>query len=395
MGHYSPRGKNSFRLVVELGRKEKGKKNRKTKTIRIEDKALLKSKRKLEKYLETELLKFEMEVKSGAYIDPSKMIFSDFVEEWEKKYAVKELSETTLENHLSHIKNHILPVIGSKRIDQIKTLHLIDLIDGMKRKDGDEKPLSSSTKHDTYRTLKTIFERAVEWKLIKENPVVGVPKPKVKSTRKINVYDEDETKDLMVAAQNELPHWRMFITLALTAGLRRSELLGLEWKDINIDDGTLDIRQVIVRGKSGALIKEPKTEKSFRLVALPSTVLNELKLYKAHWNKERLKMGEHWIERNREWFFCNQDGTHFYPTTPTTWWNRFVKRAKVRHIRLHDMRHTNATLLIAQGVHAKIIAERLGHSNIKVTMDTYGHLMRRADTEAANKLDSIFRKNNG
>jgi integrase len=105
-----------------------------------------------------------------------------------------------------------------------------------------------------------------------------------------------------------------------------------------------------------------------------------------------VKIRSQGYEKEYEWLFCNEDGTHFYPTTPTTWWRRFTKRAGVRFIRLHDLRHTSATLLINQGVHAKIISERLGHSDIRVTMNTYGHAFQKADQEAANKLDSLFVK---
>lgn len=173
-------------------------------------------------------------------------------------------------------------------------------------------------------------------------------------------------------------------------GLRRSECLGLEWTRVNIKEQTIDIKEVITKGRKGAVIKEPKTKKSKRLISLPESVIKELAEYQLHWKKEKLKMGELWTEEKREWLFCNEYGNHFYPDTPTTWWRRFINRVGIRYIRLHDLRHTSATLLINQGVHAKIISERLGHSDIRVTMNTYGHVLRHADQEAANKLDDLF-----
>lgn len=120
--------------------------------------------------------------------------------------------------------------------------------------------------------------------------------------------------------------------------------------------------------------------------------MQELKEYKLHWKKERFRMGDKWLEEEREWLFCNENGKHFYPTTPTLWWGRFTQRAEVRHIRLHDLRHTSATLLIAQNIHAKIISERLGHSRINTTMDVYGHALRSADRKAADSMDNLFAK---
>lgn len=101
-------------------------------------------------------------------------------------------------------------------------------------------------------------------------------------------------------------------------------------------------------------------------------------------------MGDKWTEHEREWLFCKEDGKHFYPTTPTKWWREFTERAGVRYIRLHDLRHTPTTLLIAKGVHAKIISERLGHSSIKITMNTYGHALLSADAAAGNTFESLF-----
>lgn len=392
MANIRKRGQNSFLLTVESGYDASGKRIRRTKTIKVLDETLLKTKKKLQDYLTNEYHKFKTEVEAGEYIAPEKMTIEHFVIEWENKYAHKELSETTLSNYLTHIKNHILPAIGHKRIDQIKPIHIINLLDQMKRTDNSDVPLAVRTKQDCYLTLRNIFERAIEWQIIKSNPVKDVKKPRIMNEKEVTVYDEEEVEALFSSVENEPFHWRMFLTLALAAGLRRSESLGLEWSKVDLEKGTVDITQVIVKGRKGPLIKGPKSKRSKRIISLPSSVVEELKEYRLHWKKEKFKMGEQWIEHNHEWVFCNEDGTHFYPTTPTTWWRRFTKRTGVRFIRLHDLRHTSATLLINQGVHAKIISERLGHSDIRVTMNTYGHALQKADQEAASKLDGLFSK---
>ena len=392
MASIQKRGENSFLLVVETGYNAKGKRKKRTKTIRIEDRALLKTTKKLRDYLEGELHKFRTEVEAGEYIAPEKLTIEAFISDWESKYAEKELAETTLANYMSHIKNHIIPAIGHMRLDQVKPLHIINLLNEMKRKDGSKDPLSERTKQDTYLTIRNIFERAVDWKIIKESPVLTVKKPKVEDNNEVNVYDEEEVETMFIAAENEPFHWRMFLTLTIAAGLRRSECLGLEWNLVDIDNGTIDIKKVITKGRNGPVIKSPKSKKSKRLISLPDSVVSELEDFKKHWKKEKMKTRDIWIEEEHEWLFCNIDGTHFYPDTPTTWWRRFTSRADVRYIKLHDLRHTSATLLINQGVHAKIISERLGHSDIRVTMNTYGHVLRKADQEAANKLDNLFSK---
>jgi integrase len=382
------RGENSYFFTVSLGRGADGKYKRKTKTIKVEQKMTPKQK---EEYVKHEYMKFKQEVLAGNYIKPDKMSFTVFVEEWKEKFVYKELAETTIAGHLSIMENHIKPVIGHLRMDQINTMMLIDLMDNVKKQNGKEGEVSPHTRESVYKTLKSVFKYAKRWQVIKHDPMDGVSKPKIKDTeaKEVNVYDEQEVAILLEKAQEEPFHWRIFITLALTAGLRRGENLGLEWSLIDLEKGILDVKQTITRGRNGAVIKPPKAN-SQRLISLPPSVVEELKRYKLHWKQEKLKLGDRWKEDKREWIYCNTDGRHFYPTTPTTWWNRFTERTGVRHIRLHDLRHTSATLLIAQGVHAKIISERLGHSDIKITMNTYGHALRSADEAAANTFEGLF-----
>lgn len=399
MANIRQRSEKSWTLTVEVGYASKGRRDRRYRTVRPPEE-LLNTKKKLNDWLLAEYYKFEAEVKAGAYIAPEKMILSEFVKEWEKKYAEKELEQTTLTKQFQHIENHILPALGHMKISDIKPIHIINTLDGMKRKDGkkdendNDLPLSNATKYDAYATIKNIMDRAVEWKLIKENPVAGVKAPRVKNRKKrdLKVYDEEEVEKILRAVQNELFHWRMFITLALAAGLRRSELLGLEWSNVDLDEHTIKITQAIVKTRNGPIIKGPKSETSYRTVSLPDSVVEEMKAYRRHWLKGKMRMRDRWVEHEREWVFCNEDGTHFHPNTPSTWWKRFTERTKIRHIGLHDLRHTSATLLINAGVHAKVISERFGHSDISITMDVYGHVMQKTDKKAANKLNDIFAK---
>ncbi len=289
MASIQKRGENSFLLVVEAGYDAKGKRKKKTKTIRV-DPSLLKTKKKLNDYLQTELYKFKTEVEAGEYIAPEKMNFEEFVKEWEKKYAKNELSPGTLEAHKQFLNNHITPQLQNKRLDQIKPINIVNLLDGLTRKDGKKLPLSTGSKQYVYRVLRNIFERAVEWQLIKENPVASVKRPKnTNHLKEINVYNEKEVEQLFKTVQEKPFHWRVFTALALAAGLRRGELLGLEWKHVDFEKGVLSIRQALVRGESGKpLLKHTKTKKSMRTVTLPPSVIEELRAYHLHWKKERM-----------------------------------------------------------------------------------------------------------
>jgi len=389
MASYQRRGHNSFLLVAEAGYNAKGNRIRRTKTIRIDDESLLKTKKRLNDYVEKELYKFRIEVESGEYIKPEKSLLNDFVELWEEKYAKEHLGAGTLETHKSHIKNHILPALGHLRLEQIRPKHILDLLSSLRT----EKDLSDSTVQYNYRVLRNIFERASEWEFIAANPVAKVARPKVTKRKvKDNVYTEKEVELIFKEMTTESLHWQVFISLALACGFRRGENLGLESKHIVWDKRQISIEQAIVRGEKGrAILKDPKSFDSNRIVTAPKSVMALLrKLYDTNM-KEKEKAGDYWVERKHEWIFCNDDGTHFYPTTPTTWWKRFTTRKKLRYIRLHDLRHTSATLLINRGIHAKIISERLGHADIRVTMDTYGHALQEADEKAADELNDLFK----
>jgi len=392
------RSENTYQFIVSLGLGADNKYKRKYKTYTVKEKMTPKQ---LQAHLEHEAYKFEQKVLSNAYISPGDMNFKDFSSEWIIKYLEKNVSESTIMNRQNALNNHILPVIGHININKINTMMLLDLLDNLKRKDGQNKPLSVASKLEVHKTLSVIFKHAVEWNVIASNPMLNVKKPvdKKKHDKELNVYSADEVKSLLEAVQDELEHWRVFISLALATGMRRGELLGLEWDSIDLDKGTIDIRQIISKTRSGSEVKTPKNN-SKRLISLPTSIIEELKRYKTHCKVEKMKLQHKWTEQTHDWVFFNEEGSHFYPDTPSRWWNRFLDRVNkelnkedkstIKKIRLHDLRHTSATLLIAQNVHAKIISERLGHKKISTTMDIYGHALPVADKEASSKLNDIL-----
>lgn len=385
MASIEKRGPNSYRLVVEAGYDANGKRIKKSKTVKVS------TKREAEK----ELAKFRVEVESGQYITPEKMTFTNFVIKWEEKYAKQHLGQVTLQTYKHQLKNHILPTFGHLALERIKPMHIVDFIteleDDGKRKDGEAGGLSSASILHIYRVLSDIFKRAMEWKIINENPVSHVKRPRITQQKEIQVYSEEEVTKLLKTLENELIHWRVMVTLALTTGMRRGELLALEWKHIHLEDGIIEVVQSMSCLNGKAVIKKPKTKKSTRKVSIPSSMISDLKHYYLQCKKERLKLGIACDEDNPFFVFSSEKGKPFYYTVPTTWLKRFFKRTKLRPIRFHDLRHTAATLLINQGVHAKIIAERLGHTDIRTTMNIYGHSLQTADQAAANTLDELLR----
>jgi integrase len=395
MASIEKRGPNSWRFVVEAGLGADGKRIKRTKTIKIEDESLLKTSRKLRDYLNDELVKFKVEVEAGEYIAPDKLSFESFVKVWLDKFVRKELEYTTQVNYEFHVTKRIMPYFGAMKIEKIRALHIIDYLDKLS-----DAGLGSASIVYNYRVLRSIFNKAVEWQVIKESPMRAVKKPKEKPTVELNVYDEEESLELFAALQGAHCQLRMLITLALTTGMRRGELLGLEWKHIDLVTGTISVKQSVPAYKNGEpVIKLPKNQSSIRPIAVAPSVLEDLKAFRKEWLVLKMQLLKKWkAKTDQEFLFMTSapgsEGKPIYPKRLSEWWREFhaERLPKLKYIRFHDFRHTSVTLLINQGVHAKIISERLGHSNIGTTMDKYGHVIRKADQAAANLFDKILER---
>jgi Site-specific recombinase XerD len=388
MATIEKRGKGVYRLTVELGYGPDGKRIRRRKTVYAKDfgKEEL-GKRELQK----ELDKFSAEVQTGQYIELEKMPFESFVNEWLKRFVEKKLEAKTQQNYSHIVAKRIIPHFGGMSMDKIKSFHVMDFLDNL---EDDGLGANSIVKY--YRVLRSIFYWAKEWNVIKDNPMDSVPKPK-ETDYDADVYSEEEVAQLFEALQHEKPMFRVLILLALTAGLRRGELLGLEWKHINLDTGIIDVRQSIPMYKDHQpVIKEPKTKNSIRKVSVPAFVVSELDKYYLQARKDKLLAGDKWQGGDRFFLFANKYGLPYYPKTLSDMWRDFIKRNPgIKYIRFHDLRHTSVTLLINKGIHAKIISSRLGHSNIKTTMNIYGHALQSADRAAAEAFDTLFNAKQG
>lgn len=385
MANIQKRGDNSWFLTVSAGKDAQGKYKRFTKTVRV----------KTKKEAELELAKFRLEIEAGEYIAPEKMTFASFVDEWRVKYAEQHISLKTLQSYERHLKNRILPYFGHMQLKDIKPMHVLGFLNFIgksdSRMDGKSGSLASGTIQYNYRVIKNIFSRAVEWRVIKNNPVKDVPKPKV-TYKEAAVYDEDEALRLLSALEDEPYHWRMMIKLALATGLRRGELLGLEWKFVDLDNGEIDVRQSVSLTINGIpQIKEPKTKNSIRIIKLPPSLVAELREYYQHCLQLRDAAADSWQGDDNHFFvFANPDGRPFHQESPYQWFRNFLFKHQLPYMRFHGLRHTCATLLINHGVHAKVISSRLGHGNIATTMNIYGHRLRTADQEAALKFEHLF-----
>jgi integrase len=401
-GSIEKRGENSWRLRVDLGYNPDGSRNRPSKTITIEDKALLKTTKKLREYLEDELAKFKQQVLSGEYIAPAKMTFKDFYEkEWKPKYAEPNLKRTTFLSHCSKIEHHVLPAIGHLRMDEIKTIQLVDLFAKMRkpgsRADGKfDKPLKSRTVQYTYDVTNNIFKCAVDWHVIQKNPLEGVKRPQISPEDKKawrdrkNYFEEDEAARVIQALIVSDTPWRLYFLGAIVGGFRRGELIALGEDDCDFVNNRLRIDESISHTEEGkALITDTKNDASDGYVAMPEWYMRELEQHVRRNRRLRLELmtAGMWQGGDRNFVFHSGFGKPYYHTTPSQRWREWCQKNGFRNVSLHGLRHTSATYLLVQGASIKEIQHQLRHSTPQITTQTYAHVTKRLSQRTASHWD--------
>ncbi|MEC3613106.1 tyrosine-type recombinase/integrase [Bacillus velezensis] len=403
MASIEPRGKNSFRLIVENGYDAKGKRDRRKKTIRIEDPKLLKTKRKLQEYLEDQLHRFRIEVEAGEYIAPEKSTFDSFAEKWVEKKLFnkngKPYSFTTSVKYSNHLKNHILPALGHKKIDKIKSLHIVDFIDDLSkdgaRKDGKPGGLGDQTIKDIFKILQALFKTATEeWKLIKDDPIEGLSSPEAEN-KEMNFLESDEAAECIKVLYEIDIKWRLYYLAALIGGLRRGEALACEWHlDIDWDKGGIYVNRSISKTINGEPhVKSPKSKSSQRFVKMPDFYMNELAKYYRLWKKEKLLLGDAWEGGEHQYVFHSGKGKPYYYTTPTAKWTKIKKKYGLKDVRLHDLRHTMVALLMEAGESLSAIQRRAGHASARTTSDIYGHVTEKLENSTVKHFNQFDPRN--
>lgn len=373
-GSIEKRGKDSYRLSCIAGYDLQGKTIKKTKTIHgtIKDAKI-------------ELAKFVADVQKGLYVEGKSLKFEDFVEIWKRDYGSKELAPSTYNRYLGMLNSRIIPYFSHFHVDKIKPTDIMQFYDLLSRdtqiirkknnngkKTG--KPLSSKTIVEHHRLLHAMLQRAVYWQMIVSNPAERVQPPKTKKPKR-KYYDDEQSKalvsNLMELTEDQFKY-KVAIILTVFTGVRLGELMGLEWSDINFKDGIVSInRSSQYLAEKGVFTKTPKTESSIRDVAIPEFVVTLLEEYKYWYDNQKTLFGELWYDSNR--LFVQADGKPMHPSTISKWFEKFVEQIGLPVINFHGLRHTNATLLIAQNIDVSVVAARLGHAQITTTYNFYVH----------------------
>lgn len=254
----------------------------------------------------------------------------------------------------------------------------------------DTTPLAPATIRSYHRTISSILEKAVKWRCIPSNPAERAELPS-DTGHKARYLDEPDAKRMLQLLQAEPIKWRAPIIFDLLSGLRRAELLGLRWQDVDLDDGVVHIVQTsnYVSGK-GVYVSTPKTEDSDRYLRVSRTAVLILLEYKRWQDEMREKVGDAWEgtpEDDR--IFTNEVGRPVFPTSLTQWMAKFIKRTNLPPSSVHSLRHTYASLLIAEGTPLVVVSSNLGHAQVSTTNDIYSHVIASAEAKATQVLDKF------
>lgn len=382
MASIEKRGENKYRLTVSDGFKPDGRRRYIRKTITA------KSEREARKLLSL----FVAEIENRQITADSNMKFRDFVELWESNYAKTNLEIKTYTRYIDMLKSNILPEFGEMRLSDIKPINLLNFykklsVDGS-RKDGKAGGYSPKTVQHIHRLISAIYNKAAEWQIIGINPAEHIKPPKVVK-KEIEFYSIDEVKILLKALQGEPIRSTTMTLLAIYTGMRRSELLGLKWENIDFDNRIIEINSAAVYASGmGRVEKTTKTVRSNRIIYMSETVVKIMSKYKEYQNYTKELLANKW--EGSEYVFTNDFGTALHPDSISQWFSRFIKRKELKHITFHGLRHTSATLLLSSGVDIETVSRILGHSSSVVTSQVYLHSANAVRTEAMEKLDKAL-----
>lgn len=306
--------------------------------------------------------------------------FGDWLDEWMSMKERDGTRPSTLQGYRKLIENHVRPVLGRVALDKLTPLMIRRLL-AQKTDAG----LSATTVRHVHGLIRNALGDAEREELVHRNAAKSVRPPSVQQVERRALTVDEAKRLLEVLAGHQL---EALFVCALTVGLRRGELLGLRWSDIDFDAGVLTVRQTVQRADGRLQFVAPKTHRSRRTVPVPAQTLALFRSHRRHQAAARLAAGERWHDHGL--VFPSRVGTFMDPDNIDRTWHKIRAAAGLGWLRLHDLRHACATFLLVSGASPRTVMKVLGHSQIGLTMNTYAHVLpeieRAAVDEAARHL---------
>ena len=368
-GHITKRAKDSYSLKISLGKDTAtGKYKYQWLTVRG-------SKKDAEKRL-SELLHQQ---DTGTYVNPSKQTVAVYLKDWLENTASPNMALRTYEGYRDMIKRHILPALGQIPLTQLKPQHIQKLYSGL-LSEG-----KARTCEYCHFTLRKSLRDAVKMGVLIHNPSDALVRPKV-PRHEMNIMTHKDIH-LFLEFARSTEYYPLFYILLFT-GLRRNEALALRWSDTDLIMSQLSVsRSLIQLDKGQVVFTQPKTQKARRVIALSPSTVSVLREHKEAHEMQRETLGL--TPSDNDLVFCHYDGTPYRPDSISHAWRKLAIKTGV-DVRLHDARHTHASLMLKQGIHPKVVQERLGHASISTTLDTYSHVVPGLQQAAANGFDEVI-----
>ena len=334
-----------------------------------------------------ELRRVLNDMDSGTYIERTDLGFGEYlVNVWLPAHRLV-IRANTAANYEMMIRTHILPELGGIRLQKLTAPMLTSfyarLIEGRGPK---AQPLSAKTVRNLHVIVHKAFKDAVAWGYLARNPADAAKAPRQGRSKKFSTWTADEVRRFLDHVGGT--EFGVLYTVLATTAIRRSEVLGLRWSDIDPDRAEMSIVQTVVLVNGAATISIPKTSRSVRSVSLDAGTVDTLRKHRLSAIQQCLATGRTFDSDTL--IFVDTNGVPVKPDRITRTFARLSEEAGLPHIRLHDLRHTWATLALRNGTHPKIVQERLGHTNISTTLNTYSHVTPGMQAQAAEEIANLI-----
>jgi integrase len=339
--------------------------------------------------VQEQLLKARSDHSRGLPVAIERQTVAQYLDQWLEHTLKAKAKPRSYESFSTIARLHIKPSIGKIQLHRLAPQHIQKLLD-----EKSKKGLSPQTVTNIRTVLRSALSQAVKWSLVSRNSAALVNAPRI-SRKRIEPLNPEHARKLLEVARGS--RYEAIYTVALTLGLRRGEVLGVRWSDVDLDGRALRVSQSVQRLSTGAKegrkselrATDTKTDGSRRTIALPDSVVRALRTHRARQAQDRLAAGLSWMDQDL--VFTNRTGRPVEPILLHRDYKALLKKASLpTTLRFHDLRHSAASLLLAQGVHPRAIMELLGHSSITVTMNVYGHVMPAMMRDAADKMEAIL-----
>lgn len=302
--------------------------------------------------------------------------FAEYIDGWLEHHSTQ-VEPKTLQRYRQLLDLHLLPQLGSMRLDRIRAAHVQAALDSIDR--------APRTVQQARAVLSKSMRQATAWGLIQASPVAATRAPKAERPD-LEVPTVEGVQALIGAARNTM--WEVPVLLAAYTGARRGEVLAIAWDQVDFDIGRIRITRSLERLEGMFRFKDPKTKRSRRDVAVPKRVLDRLRRHRIEQSERRLAAGPAWYDHD---LVCDRgDGQPINPDAFSKAFKRFASKVGIPDARLHDTRHAAATTMMERGVHPTVVSKTLGHANEAFTMAVYGHVRDEMLDQAAEALAEAY-----